>query len=101
MKKYLFAFCALLIMVASCSKKSNPTKEKAINAAMLFSNNCARCHGADGMTGRAPNLSKITIDKNTVAQIITNGKGHMPGFEDQLSKPEIAALADWVLALKK
>ncbi len=103
MKKVVFCFICLLLIIGSCSKKITATKnkEKPINSALVFSNNCTRCHGRDGMTGKAPNLSKIDLDKQGIIETVTKGNGHMPEFEDKLSKQEIAAVADFVFALKK
>lgn len=102
MKKKLIPVICLLVIIASCSKKASvPTTEKAIDAAPLYANNCARCHGADGATGRAPNLTKIDLSKGEIADVINNGKGRMPSFTDKLTAKEIAALAMYVEKLKK
>ena len=91
-----------LIILAACSKKgvATKTKEKPINAQAVFSDNCAHCHGADGKTGRAPDLSRTSLDKGGLVNIITKGEGHMPAFEDKLTQREIEAMANFVLALK-
>ena len=68
---------------------------------MVFSKNCARCHGQDGASGKAPNLVKTDFNKTDIIEQVTKGNGHMPEFEDKLSQKEIAAVADYVLALKK
>ena len=103
MKKTVFLIASLLIIIGSCSKKTTATKtkEKRIDAAMVFSNNCSHCHGSDGTNGRAPNLSKTSLTKPELVEIITKGNGHMPAFEDKLSEKEIYAVADFVVGLKK
>ncbi len=101
MKKIMFAFVVIVISIASCSKKSAPTaaKEKAIDGAPIFANNCARCHGADGIKdSRTPNLHTIALDKAGLVNSITNGKGHMPAFQDKLSTAEISAVADLIVS---
>jgi mono/diheme cytochrome c family protein len=76
-------------------------------AKILYADNCARCHGADGRAqtamGRAyaaPNLTDAgwgkkerPSDKRLTASI-RDGRNHgrMPAFGQQLSKAEIAAL---------
>jgi mono/diheme cytochrome c family protein len=105
MKKIIFSVVVLAIAASACSKKTTPTatekKEPPVNAASVFTNNCSRCHGATGIEGRAPNLSKIDNSHASIEQIINNGKGKMPSFSEKLSKNDISALADWVLALRK
>ena len=99
MKKLIFAVIVLLVAIASCSKKSSPTKVKAIDAAALFSNNCARCHGANGIKdSRTPNLQTIALDKAGLINGITHGKNHMPAWEDKLSTAEISSLADMIIS---
>jgi mono/diheme cytochrome c family protein len=97
MKKILLAFTIIAITIASCSKKSAPTANLP-NGADIFSSNCARCHGAEGVKdSRTPNLQTIALDKAGLINSITKGKGHMPAFEDKLSTAEIAAVADLIV----
>lgn len=74
-----------------------------VDAARLYQNNCASCHGVklDGAT--APSLADDqwlhgTPTRANLAKIIAKGlpdKG-MPGWEGTLDKTQIAALADYV-----
>lgn len=101
MKKLFLAFATLTICVASCSKKSAPTatKDVALDGASIFSKNCARCHGAQGVKdSRTPNLQTIALDKPGLVKSITHGKGHMPAFGDNLSASEISAVADLIVS---
>jgi len=100
MKKIVLATLAIIFVIASCSKKSSPTAAK-IDGAPIFANNCARCHGPEGVkdnNGRTPNLQTIALDKNGLVNSITNGKGHMPAFQDKLSAAEISAVADLIVS---
>lgn len=101
MKKLIAPAVFLLVIIASCSKKTAAPTAERVDAAALFSNNCARCHGADGATGRAPNLAKIDLTHGEIADQIYNGKGRMPSFKDKLSAREIGAVAEFVAKLKK
>lgn len=102
MKKILFAVIVLLVVIASCSKKSVPTKAVAIDAASLFSTNCARCHGPEGIKdSRTPNLQTIDLDKAGLINGITHGKNHMPAWEGKLTTEEISALADLIVGWHK
>ena len=105
MKKIAFAVLAIMIVIASCSKKSTPTATKApksVDGATVFSKNCARCHGPQGIKDeRTPNLQTIPLDKAHLVNSITNGKSKMPSFKDKLSDEEISATADLILSWHK
>jgi len=104
MKKITFALIAVAITLAACSKKTAPSsanKDVPVNALSVFSTNCARCHGETGTEGKAPNLSKTTLEKDKLIETITNGRDHMPTFKDKLSEKEIAAVADWIVSIRK
>jgi cbb3-type cytochrome c oxidase subunit III len=65
----------------------------------IFSSSCASCHtleaaGASGTIG--PNLYDSKPDEALVRERVTNGKGVMPSFKDQLSEEQIAAVAKYV-----
>ena len=102
MRKLTFAAVMILLVIASCTKKSAPTaKEPAINGAPIFANNCARCHGATGREGQAPNLAQAGRIKEDVIETVTFGAGHMPPFKQKLSAKEIDAVATFVVHLSK
>ena len=101
MKKVVFSILTVLILIASCSKKSAPTSgaKKMIDGATVFSKNCARCHGPQGVKdSRTPNLQTIALDKAGIVHSVTNGKNHMPSFKDKLSAEEISAVADLIVS---
>jgi len=97
----------VLFTIASCTKKSVPTADKkpvaevAVDGAAVFSQNCARCHGATGVEGRAPNLSHLDYSHDEIVDKVKNGDGRMPAFVNKLSAKEINAVADFALHLKK
>jgi mono/diheme cytochrome c family protein len=93
------------------SQKRTAAKPPGISVADLFSNNCARCHGADGagktplgQTYNTPDFtdpewwlknSKITSTQSLVS-IVSRGKGGMPAFRKKLTATEIRRLVDHV-----
>lgn len=95
---------------------ASPTQKKLEGqrlerAKVLFMDNCARCHGADGRgqvpMGRvfnAPNLTdpgwwkKERPTDRRLTNSIRHGRNdeRMPGFGNQLSRADIAALVAYV-----
>jgi mono/diheme cytochrome c family protein len=65
----------------------------------IFTANCASCHtlSAAGATGTiGPNLDQSKPGSGLVRERVTNGKGDMPSFKDQLSEAQIMAVAQFV-----
>jgi cytochrome c551 len=106
----------VLLLAAACSAGNTPdqtptaeqsqqeptqTLEEAeeIDAAALYSANCAGCHGEDrsGRSGPALLPSRLTRDPDDYAELITNGGGGMPAFGSRLSADEIDALVEFIL----
>jgi mono/diheme cytochrome c family protein len=71
----------------------------AVDGEAVFADTCGSCHtlsaaGTSGTTG--PNLDDVSLDAGAVEGIVRDGRGSMPGFGDQLSDDEIAAVAEFV-----
>ena len=83
-----------------------PTVAAKPDAKVLFAEKCAMCHGADARGGFGPNLTAKEYEYGKTRQAIflsiSQGRANnkMPGFEGQLKREEIYALADYLLALK-
>jgi mono/diheme cytochrome c family protein len=64
----------------------------------VFANSCAGCHGADGDSGSAADLSEKVpeLSDNDIAWTIADGKGNMPAIniEDQAIADVISFLRD-------
>lgn len=69
----------------------------------VFEQKCAVCHGQDGTAGiaNAANLQVSRIDSISIIKVVSDGKGAMPSFSRQLTKKEIADLANYILSLRK
>jgi mono/diheme cytochrome c family protein len=68
-------------------------------SAVFASAGCGSCHtladaGSAGAVG--PNLDELAPTEEQVSTIVTNGRGAMPAFSDQLSEEEIADVAAYV-----
>ena len=112
-----------LVAVASQEKEteekapgqgSQLSTEQLAKAKELFTEKCARCHGADGrgqtVLGEmllVPDFTdaKWWKEKNTenaeLAKIIAGGKGEMPAFEEKLTRSEIANLIAYLRRFSK
>ena len=72
------------------------------DAAAVFQEHCAICHGKDGkgsIAGKkmgAKDLTTVTGPEAGIARSIAEGKGKMRPFRGELSDEEIAALARYV-----
>lgn len=67
----------------------------------LFLKNCAHCHGADAHGDEGPDLHKLDLSDDWIANRIRKGKaGQMAAFAGKLQQPEIDALVHYVQSLK-
>lgn len=92
----------------SSGNRSSSTK----SADVLFKQNCARCHGADGRgetaIGKIMNTPDMTDadwwrkqgSNAALARIVSNGKGGMPAFKKKLTRQEINSLVSYVRRFK-
>lgn len=72
-----------------------------IDGQAIYESNCARCHGADGIGTRGPDLIDINTnvpDQQVSIDQVINGGGVMPSFAARLSEDEIQATVDYVYA---
>jgi cytochrome c6 len=75
------------------------TTERPTDGKTIFTANCGSCHTlADASTSGAvgPNLDDVSPSRDTVTQIVTNGRGAMPSFADSLDQQQIDAVAEYV-----
>jgi mono/diheme cytochrome c family protein len=79
------------------------------DAAALWAQNCASCHGKDG-SGSTAMGKKLGVKDYTKEQgfsdaeatnVINNGKGKMKAYKGKLSDADVKALVAYVRSLKK
>lgn len=79
------------------------------DAATLWAQNCASCHGKDG-SGNTAMGKKLGVKDYTKSQsfsdaeaanVIKNGKGKMKAFKGKLSDADVKALVAYIRSLKK
>lgn len=75
--------------------------QAAPDAAALYQQHCAACHGAQRLGGMGPALLPESLErlrKPAVQRVIEQGRiaTQMPGFADKLDAAQIAALVQWI-----
>jgi mono/diheme cytochrome c family protein len=96
MKRSRLAELALSLLLASAT-----TVTADPNAAKLYAEHCAACHGADRLGGSGPALLPESLGRlmgPRVAAVIAEGRNatQMPAFGPVLAKAEIDALASYI-----
>ena len=79
------------------------------DAAALWAQNCASCHGKDGSgstaMGKKLGVKNYATEQGfsdaEAANVIKNGKGKMKAYKDKLSDADVKALVAYVRGLKK
>jgi mono/diheme cytochrome c family protein len=110
-KAWLIALVGVGALVAAqgCSNDAGPAMP--VDPAVMYAQNCSRCHGADGRGN--PEIKKTlptvrdfsdptflaTAQTDQIARTIMAGKGQMPAFGASLSLPKIQSLSGYVQRL--
>ena len=95
MKRILAAFAILSLAGAAGAAVAD-------DAATLFSQKCASCHGKDGKgtsVGQkmgAKDLAATKLSEADIEGVISNGKGKMTAYKEKLSADQIKSLAKYV-----
>jgi predicted ferric reductase/mono/diheme cytochrome c family protein len=84
---------------ATAATRPLPTTPDTDGKALFTAAGCDDCHaleaaGADGSMG--PDLDETKPDAALVREVVTNGKGAMPAFDDELTDEQIRSLATFV-----
>ena len=97
--------CVLFLASIAAHSQSQPS-DTTLTTNPVFVKNCAKCHGgnAEGRHFRGPSLISEKVaaaSEDSLRNIITNGKGHMPKYKSKLTSDEIDTLVQQVRALNK
>lgn len=101
---------ALALLVGACSQGDAPEVPAAeggepdpvlVEGRDIWSDSCARCHGADGGGGSGVKLSdgraeELHPEVATMVEVVREGKGAMPAFGGSLDEDEIEAVVRYV-----
>jgi len=105
----ILALVASLLVIAALVLSASPAaSEGTANGANVFKAKCVSCHGPDG-SGTAVGKSLQVADLRSpevqsrsdaeLTQVISDGKGNMPGFKGNISDDEIRAVLAHVRTL--
>jgi mono/diheme cytochrome c family protein len=90
-----------LIFSGGVARASDDAGTNVIAGRALFLKNCAHCHGADARGDEGPDLHKLDVSDEWIANRIRNGKpGEMTAFAGKLKPEEISALIAYLRTLK-
>ena len=78
---------------------STTTTTLVTSAPELYSAHCASCHGDDAEGAIGPPLTRRRFEEPAVREVITAGRGSMPGFGDVLAPEQVSALVAFVETL--
>ena len=96
---------------AGCSTGDDAGPAVAVEPAVIYARNCARCHGNDGrgdaeIRKTMPNVRDFhdpaflaRANTDTLVSVMMAGKGQMPAFGKSLSVPKMQALSGYVRRL--
>jgi mono/diheme cytochrome c family protein/WD40 repeat protein len=97
-KRWLGLMCVMCAVALGPARAEQPA---AVDAAKLYGEHCAACHGAQRTGGMGPALlpeSLARVRRPEAQAVIAQGRSatQMPGFADKLQPTEVQALAQWI-----
>ena len=98
----LLGISCAAISLAHCDMPRQTAESSSDPGAVLFIDNCARCHLSTGAGSPAPggypaaDIREFDKNEAELREIITNGFGKMPSFKDSISDENIAKIATYV-----
>lgn len=107
--KILITFCALLFISLSAASTLDNLEpgfstDEIASGAVLYAENCARCHGVEMMdpTDSFFDLRTFPPDQRSrFMNSVANGKNSMPPWRSVLSEKEISDLFAYVISAAK
>lgn len=102
-------FATTLVNNNPIGMRDRPAAPLQRSGATVFSQNCARCHGADGRAntakGRSVGATDLTSNDWTPnterdTRIVNRGKESMPAFKGKLKPAEIDVVVEYIRRFK-
>jgi cytochrome c oxidase cbb3-type subunit 3 len=107
----LLAACVLAFAAAAGCTADDAGPAVPVDPAVIYAQNCSRCHGADGrgnteLKKTMPNIRDFSSPEflaraqtDDLVRTIMAGKGQMPAFGGSLSLPKMQSLSGFVRRL--
>jgi cytochrome c551 len=104
MRRHHGVFAALLAFSACNGEEDDSDRVSAIlaltgdaaNGELVYADECAVCHGADGEGGSGPSMSSVVGEgEDEIIGTVLEGEGSMPAFDD-LPDQDIADLVAFI-----
>jgi mono/diheme cytochrome c family protein len=100
----------LALGAAACTTGDDPGPAVPVDPAVIYAQNCGRCHGGDGRGDPETRKTLPVRDfsdpafqarasNDDIQRVIMAGKGQMPAFGSSLSLPKIQSLSGYVRRL--
>jgi mono/diheme cytochrome c family protein len=106
----MLAGMLVALAAGGCTTGDDPGPAVPVDPAVIYAQNCGRCHGLEGHGD--PEIRKTMpvrdfsdpafrarASNEDVARVIMAGKGQMPAFGSSLSLPKIQSLSGYVRRL--
>lgn len=104
------AVLVLAVAAGACTTGDDPGPAVPVDPAVIYAQNCGRCHGPDGrgdpeirktlpVRDFADPAFQARASNDDIARVIMAGKGQMPAFGASLSLPKIQSVSGYVRRL--
>ena len=78
------------------ARDDDPAAGDGVAGEDVYATSCASCHGGTGEGGSGPSLEGVDerLTRDEHLDVVREGRGDMPGWEDDLTAEEIEAVVD-------
>ncbi len=90
----------VVVIPALTGDDTEEVESEGLSPERLYTRHCSACHGAEGQGAIGPQLGDGAVaaaypDIDDQIDVITDGRGQMPSFEDSLTEDEIRQVATY------
>lgn len=98
---FVLMVAAIAFLTAACVQQEVPAapldNPQLVQGQEIWAKNCSSCHGGSGQGGRGSKLNEgLVLERmpnvEDEVQVVTDGRGAMPGYGSRLTASEIEAV---------